>query len=305
MGTIEKESVQYSSLVELADQYEFILLDAYGVFWGSSEVGVLPGAREAMAYLVSRGKQVGILSNTTQLSQKMKEKFSLYGLMQGEHYHFLLTSGEISREWFQKGHLPFPTPRKRYMIFSPDHPRFSSHLTLVEGSGLNLTQHPHEADFILITIPHNEGVDQETEEVFVGRVKELASYKIPVICPNPDHYAHEGEPPRLVVRQGLIASLFESHGGKVYYIGKPFPKVYERALELFSFISNPDRILMIGDTPEIDIKGAKKVGMATALVTKSGIMKERIKFGGIGVIAKLEDFERPDFYIKGFSINGI
>nr|MBP7075272.1 hypothetical protein [Rhabdochlamydiaceae bacterium] len=44
------------SLEDLSSHYDAFLLDAYGVFWGSSELGVLPGAAEAMAYLVAQGK---------------------------------------------------------------------------------------------------------------------------------------------------------------------------------------------------------------------------------------------------------
>ena len=85
---------KYISLEDLASQYDAFFLDAYGVFWGSSEVGVLPGAAEAMAYLVSQGKIVVILSNSTQPASKEKEKLRKHNLFEDIHYHFLLTSGK-------------------------------------------------------------------------------------------------------------------------------------------------------------------------------------------------------------------
>jgi len=45
-----------SGITSLADPFKGVLLDAYGVFWGGNEIGVLPGAKEAMGNLVKKGK---------------------------------------------------------------------------------------------------------------------------------------------------------------------------------------------------------------------------------------------------------
>jgi ribonucleotide monophosphatase NagD (HAD superfamily) len=88
------EELQVLQFEDLIDHYDYYLLDAYGVFWGSAEVGMLPGAREAMAYLVSRGKKVGILSNSTQLASREEEKLAGHDVKKGVHYHFLLNAGD-------------------------------------------------------------------------------------------------------------------------------------------------------------------------------------------------------------------
>ena len=54
-----------------------------------------------------------------------------------------------------------------------------------------------------------------------------------MICVNPDRFAHEGNPPRAVVRQGSIALMHEEQGGQVFYIGKPADKMYFAAMESF------------------------------------------------------------------------
>src|SRR5580765_4936827 len=101
----------------LTQNYRGILLDAYGVFWGGNDVGLLPGAKELMQRLVDKGTIVGILSNTTQLAAKEEEKLRLHGLAQGKHFHFLLTSGEVARSFFLHEQLPFPTPRNTFSLF--------------------------------------------------------------------------------------------------------------------------------------------------------------------------------------------
>lgn len=281
---------------KILNRYQAFLLDAYGVFWGSSAVGMLPGAKEAMAYLVSHGKQVGILSNTTQLVAKEKAKLAKHGVEEGVHYHFLLTSGQVTCELLRAEQLPFPTPKKTYWLLGEDHPRFSPHSVLFEGSPYTRVATLEEADFIYIGIPHIDGVDQETPEGF--DVKEIAQKGRPILCSNPDHFAHEGTPPRLVMRQGMIAHLLQQEGASVHFIGKPFSTVYQKALERFSPSINPKDILMIGDTPETDIRGARQMGLATALVIETGVMSERSLN-----MQKLPVSDQPNHQLTRFDIH--
>ncbi|MBS0656256.1 MAG: TIGR01459 family HAD-type hydrolase [Verrucomicrobia bacterium] len=291
---------------DLVDCYDYFLLDAYGVFWGSSEVGMLPGAADTMAHLVSRGKKVGILSNSTQTAGKEKEKLARHGVQEGSHYHFLLTSGEVTRGVMLSGKLPFATPNKRYWLFGADHARFSPHVAIFDGSHFCETKRLEEADFIYISIPHIQGIDQENPDLFLEQVQEIAVKGIPVLCPNPDHFAHEGKPARPVVRQGMIAQMLKNHGASVHYIGKPFPKVFEKALSLFEGDVLPQQVLMIGDTPETDIRGGRQMGLATALVTKTGIMNERIAHqNGSSAITELPHCDKPDHLIEQFVLYGI
>jgi HAD superfamily hydrolase (TIGR01459 family) len=280
---------------DLIDRFHYFLLDAYGVFWGSSETGMLPGSKEMMKRLTTQGKRVGILSNSTQLASKEKDKLHKHGVEEGIHYHFLLTSGEATRELLLSGQLPFPTSRMGYHLFGLDHPRFSIQ-TLFEGSGFKRKERTEEADFVYIPVPHFNGFDQTDPLLFLTHINEYAAKKVPFLCANPDHYAHEGSPKRLVVRQGMIAHLLQDRGAEVHFIGKPFPYVYQRALELFSI--EPQKVLMIGDTPETDIRGAKHAGIATALVTQTGIMRERIEENGL---PQLPLNDTPDYFIRRFA----
>lgn len=289
---------KFHSLEELGAKYEAFLLDAYGVFWGSSEIGVLPGAAAAMEYLVSQGKYVGILSNSTILAAKEKEKLEKHGLYEGVHYHFLLTSGEVAKRILLEGGLPFPTPRNTFYLFSPPHPRFSTQLQIFEGTKYLQTEDLEEADFIYISIPHIDGRDQKHPEVFSDRVKALGTTR-PLFCANPDRFAAEGVPARLVVRQGSIADLFKEEGADVYRIGKPSALVYQAALEEIPTHISKDKILMIGDTPETDIRGAHAVQLDAALVTKTGVLAIRFDEEGVQtILEELPSTDRPDYIIE-------
>ena len=173
-----------------------------------------------------------------------------------------------------------------------------------QGTSYRQTNLFEEADFVYIPIPHIDGIDQENPDVFLKEVQKIASKGIPVLCANPDQTAHEGQPPRLVVRQGTIARMLQRQGAIVHFIGKPFSAVFQEALQLFPESVQPEQVLMIGDTSETDIRGAREMGMRAALVTKTGIMKERIQEKGIAAaIQELSQEDQPNHFIEAFAIH--
>jgi len=297
-----QKDAKFLSLEELSNRYDAFLLDAYGVFWGSSEVGVFLGAADAMAYLVNQGKYVGILSNSTLPAVKEKEKLRKHGLYEGIHYHFLLTSGEVAKDLFLCESLPFSTPRNTYWLFGSIHPHFGSHRQIFEGTKYQEVDNLKDADFIYISIPHIDGVDQEDPEIFRSMVQSVRQ-DLPILSVNPDRFAMEGSPPRPVVRQGSIAQMFVEQQADVYLVGKPSRIIYEAALQYFPVDIPKEKILMIGDTPETDIRGAHGVGLDAALVTKTGVMANLLeKEGEAAVIHQLPLDDRPDFLLERLNI---
>lgn len=291
----------FPDLQSVCKPFDGILLDAYGVFWGGNDVGVLPGCKATMERLVAEGKIVGILSNSTQLAKNEIEKLKKHGLIQGKHFHFFITSGTVANRIFLAGDLSFPTPNKKFYLFGTSHPKFSSHQAIFEGTRFQETPDLHQADFIYISIPHIDGNDQTNPYLFKEYVESFKDVKIPMVCVNPDHFAHEGNPPRAVVRQGSIAAMHEEQGGQVYYIGKPSDKMYAAAREFFlDFqISDLKKILMVGDTPETDIRGARNFGMSSALIMKTGMTADRIVHRGLeGALRDLHVDDFPDFFIE-------
>ncbi|MES2122320.1 MAG: TIGR01459 family HAD-type hydrolase [Chlamydiota bacterium] len=289
-----------STLEDLIPRYDTFLLDAYGVFWGSAATGLLPGAKEAMEALVNSGKRVGILSNTTQLAEKEKLKLAKWDVIQNSHYHFIVTSGTVTRQALLQDRLPFPTPRKSYCLFGTDHPHFSPHSSLFEGTSYRQVLAPSDADFMYLAIPHIDGSDQEDPEAFETLTREAARFQLPVLCANPDRFAHEGEPARPVVRQGTIAQMLQNEGTEVHFIGKPHSLVFREALAQ----CGAERILMIGDTPETDIRGARMAGIDSALITQTGIASERISKSGMeAFLRELAETDQPHFMIPRFSLD--
>lgn len=294
----------FPNLTHISHPFNGILLDAYGVFWGGNDYGMLPGSKDAMETLVSSGKIVGILSNSTQLASKEMDKLERHGIIQGKHFHFLITSGEVARSIFLNEKLPFDTPRKTFWLFGGIHPKFSSHEAIFQGTPYRETLDINDADFVYVSVPHVHGEDQIDPEIFRADVEKIRAKKIPMVCSNPDLFAHEGKPPRAVVRQGSIAKLYAEMGGQVFYIGKPHHKAYSIALEQFRLrsVMNPTEILMVGDTPETDIRGARQCGMPSALITETGMMSERISHKGLeNALKELPTQDTPNYLIARFA----
>ncbi|MBS0635034.1 MAG: TIGR01459 family HAD-type hydrolase [Verrucomicrobia bacterium] len=289
----------HENVSSVSEKYPAVLLDAYGVFWGGNEHGPIAGAKEAMQQLVKSGKIVGILSNATQLAAKEMAKLALNGIHQGSHYHFLITSGEIVKDLVQKQTLEFKPSKKSFCLFGEFHPAFGHHTEIFEGTVYTEVTEHKDAGFIYISVPHKNGISQSDPEIFKDEVARALESNLPMLCANPDRFAHAGKPPRPVVTQGSIAKLYEEMGGKVYYIGKPYTTAYQYAMRAFAQynILDPQSILMVGDTPETDIRGALNAGMDSALITQTGNMADRIANHGVkNAIDALNDI--PTYFIK-------
>lgn len=291
----------YPELTSISKKYQALLLDAYGVFWNGNSVGFFPGSKEIMEQLVAEGKCIGILSNATQQPEKEILKLKAHGLIEGKHFHFFITSGSVSRTLFLNNTLPFPTPNKKFYMLGEESPKSTSYEAIFQDTLFEKTTHLEEADFLYIGIPNINGEDQRDPLVFKEYVDRFKEITLPIVCPNPDRFAHEGNPPKAMVRQGSIAMMCEEWGGRVFYIGKPSKIMYATAMNYFTHygISDPREVLMVGDTPETDIRGARQFGMDGALVIKTGIFAERVKAEGFEKSCTLlPPHDLPDFFIE-------
>ena len=97
--------------------------------------------------------------------------------------------------------------------------------------------------------------------------------------------------------------MFVEQQADVYLIGKPSQIIYEAALRYIPQNIPKEKILMIGDTPETDIRGAHRAGLDAALVTKTGVMRDLFeKQSEAAVIGQLPSSDRPDFLLEQLNI---
>ncbi|MCX6990075.1 MAG: TIGR01459 family HAD-type hydrolase [Chlamydiae bacterium] len=298
-------TIKHHPLLDMSQPFAGILLDAYGVFWAGNAAGAIPGAPEAMKALVASGKIVGILSNATRLAEVEIKKLDSHGIHLGEHFHFLITSGEIARQTALSNSLPFSPSTNKYFVLGGPYPDCGIHAEIFAGSPFSETTDLSHAGFIYASTPQIQGEDQTDPKVFEPHVQSCLSSNLPMLCANPDLFAHEGYPPKAVVRQGSLARRYEELGGPVHYIGKPYSPAFAKAMQEFAkySIHNPSDILMIGDTPETDVRGARLFGMSSALITQTGIMADRLEalHPTESVSALLSD-DHPHFFLERLSL---
>lgn len=275
------------NLLDLKENFDVFVFDIYGVIWDGKKV--IPGYDDVMKQLVKAGKKVVIMSNSTALSQGQEKVYAGRGFLKGEHYHKLITSGDVAEEAFAQDERKL----KFYQFGRPSKVLFAR-------SGYEELASPEEADFVYAGVPQTwEGdywKDYLTMDPFVEELEYLVKLGKPLVCANPDCRAFENQYEKPVVRQGSVAEVYEKLGGKVTYFGKPYQNIYD-----FAFINEPverSRMLMVGDTLETDIKGGRDYGMKTAL-TQTGIAVFKMQEAGeadLGAYAQKIGIV-PDFII--------
>lgn len=275
------------NILSLKDKFDVFVLDIYGVIWDGK--APIKGMLEAMAALKQAGKTVILLSNSTHRQGKSDEINAKRGFIKGVHYDKVMTSGDLAYDTFSEDtrRLKFYQLAKRTKELFVDSPYIE-------------VKNPEEADFVYAGVPQifEDGIwkDFLTLEPFEGELKKIYKLGLPLICANPDMKAHEKQYDEAVVRQGSVARYFEELGGDVEYFGKPYPQIFDFALQN---IDVPDeRILMVGDTLETDILGGNSYGLKTAL-TMTGIAKENMEAEGF---SSMEEYCRevqiiPDYIL--------
>lgn len=63
-----------------------------------------------------------------------------------------------------------------------------------------------------------------------------------------------------------------------------------------------ERIVMIGDSPETDLRGAHEVGIDAVLVTKTGITAPLLEKEGTTLIHQLPPSDQPKFLLERFGL---
>jgi HAD superfamily hydrolase (TIGR01459 family) len=242
-----------AGLREIADQFDLFLVDQYGVLHDG--VAAYPGAIDGLARLVSFGRKVIVLTNSGKDAAANLARLGTLGFATSDLYA-VLSSGEVALRLVKSGALgpPFTEGADVCMIGRPgDTYAFSSDDFL-------LVTRPQDAAFLVFA-----GLDAPRTSLDAYRSILTAAAKacVPAICINPDlTMIRDGE---LVPAPGAIAKVYENLGGKVEYVGKPYPAIFSHAIAPAA--AGPDiRAVMIGDSPEHDVAGAAAMGLSTLLV---------------------------------------
>lgn len=245
-----------TSLAELADRYDTFFLDAFGVLnIGDSAI---PGTRARIDDLRAAGKRVVVVSNAASVpARALVIKYRALG------YDFDAEDIITSRSAMVAG-LDSRGDLHWGAMTLPDSPL--DDLGDVRVSRLDTDPAVYDTvDGILLI---GSGAWTETHQALLEA--SLMARPRPVLVANPDIVA-----PRengFSVEPGQFAHrLADCTGIMPEFYGKPFRNIYDLAFARLN-ITDPTRVLMVGDSLHTDILGAHAVGIGSALVVEFGFL---------------------------------
>lgn len=259
------EAIDIDGLGAIADRFDHVLLDQ----WGTLHEGqaIFTRARDCVARLRQAGKRVLVLSNSGKRASSNAARLTSLGLPP-QAYDGILTSGEVTwRGLKARAQKPFASLGRTCLLIA----RGGDH-AIVDGLDLAVVTDVGTADFILLA-----GLDDAVAEPehWRARLTDAAARGLQMLCANPDlaMFGAAG----LIPAPGALARFYETLGGRVAYVGKPHAPIFAAALERLGQ-PDPARVLMIGDSLDHDVAGARHAGMLTLLL-RSGVHRDQARAG--------------------------
>jgi HAD superfamily hydrolase (TIGR01450 family) len=248
---------------ELIVRYPVLLLDAYGVLVNDS--GALAGAAGLIDELNRSRKPYYLLTNdASKLPQTAADRFQGYGLAIDPDR--IITSGGLLKNHFETHGLR----GARCVVLGPD----DSAQYVIDAGG-EVVSPANGFDVIVIGdeagFPFVDTVDTVITELF-HKVERRERFHL--VLPNPDLIYPKANR-QFGIASGSIAMIIEAALQLRYparpdlcfkRLGKPHPAIYQEAIRR----SGTDKMVMIGDQLETDIRGANAFGLDSVLVA-SGI----------------------------------
>lgn len=236
--------------------FDAIILDVWGIV--SDGFSLLDSSSAFLEKVQNLHLKTVLISNTPFLNQQLEERLEKMGLSFCEEE--IVTAGDVVRDLCASNQLKLGS---HYFYVGPT----ETH-NLLEGLNYTETLDISQAKFLLVTgYPENSLLD------LIHRALNL---HLPLLCSNPDKFItlKDGT---LVFCAGKIAEQYELLGGKVIYVGKPYPEIYKYTLKMLPKII-PERILCIGDSLETDIAGAKRMNFKSLLISTESLTQENLIF---------------------------
>lgn len=248
-------------LIDLADRYDAVLLDAYGVLVDAR--GALPGAADAVAELLGAGVELYVATNdASRLPETVAGRLGRLGIEIAADR--ILTSGALLGPYFADRGLA----GARCIVLGPGDSRH-----YVEQAGGRVIETAADADCDAVVVCDEAGFDflPAVEATLTALFRQLDGGRRPALVqPNPD-LIYPKEAGSFGFTSGAVALLLEAGLARRYpdrglrfdRLGKPHPPFFARAIER----AGSRNLLMVGDQMETDIAGARRAGIDAALLT--------------------------------------
>jgi HAD superfamily hydrolase (TIGR01459 family) len=238
----------------LIEDYDGFIVDLWGVVHDGARL--YDGIIDVLATIHKQNKPLIFLSNAPR-----RQDYSLVRLrelgVKDIFYRSIITSGETTLHYAE---AHYAGQGLYYLGPESDEP-WGEKQQMLRDSSLNYTNLARASAILCIGHHYDNQPMSELQPILA----EAKTLNLPLLCANPDRFiiTRDGWECRCA---GDIADAYEALGGEVRYFGKPYPRVYENALEQLALPAN--RILAVGDNPDTDIAGAAAMGIDSLLLTQ-------------------------------------
>ncbi|WP_420431179.1 TIGR01459 family HAD-type hydrolase [Hyphobacterium sp.] len=253
-------------LSDILEQYSALFCDVWGVIRDGH--ALLPDAISALQQARMAGRGVVLVSNSPRPSADLAQQLAYMGAPD-DAWDAIVTSGDATRFALAE-RAPGP-----FLKIGPA----GRDDQLYDGLGLEFVS-AEAAHAIVCTGPSGE-FGWEPED-YRGMFERMVARDLELVCANPDIVVQVGD--ELVWCAGALARLYRELGGTSIISGKPHKPIYElgyAALARSGWSEPRDSVLAIGDGPETDIAGARRMGI-DSLFIGDGILGSEISGAGIG-----------------------
>ena len=279
-------------LADLLDRYDVFCFDGYGTLYNRG-IFVYPGAMVWFQMLRRAKKQIRLVTNA---ASDVDEVLARDADKRGFDFtaEETISSGSLLRELVERLRSEPAKPlelREVYYIGRET----GKHV--LEACGIKAVAMDAEPAEPIVAISSAK----DTPETYAQAVKILQKPGAILLVLNSDAWA-----PKIPDEKGITlrepvsgalserlrrASMCDANGGEgcaTYYLGKPFPAIWERVK---SSLPAGSRVLMIGDTLGTDVYGAKVAGFDSALVVGRNVPATELEADEmvLGI--------RPDYYL--------
>lgn len=276
------------SLAEVATVFEAIVLDQFGVLHDGTHP--YPRAIAATKALRETSTALAILSNSGKRARVNADRIAAMGFDLAL-FETVMTSGEALWRDIAGGTVSTKT------VYPIERDPGDAALW-AQGLDITLTHDVSEAEAVLLM-----GLPDHADRATLDRCLALARAQgKPVFCTNPDRASPRADG-STVLSPGALAHEYLAEGGTVRFYGKPHGPVF-KAVES-ALRCTPEKVLMVGDSLEHDIAGAKAAGWATAFVL-NGL--HAAAFAGsddhvtdLAHLARAEGTPLPDYILRELS----
>ncbi|WP_114945356.1 TIGR01459 family HAD-type hydrolase [Microvirga calopogonii] len=258
--TILSRPVHVEGLQSLADRYDLVLCDVWGVLHNG--VKAYEAASDALTRFRAGGGRIVLVSNAPRPGASVGTQLDGFGVPRTA-YDAIVTSGDLTRLAIEE--------RIDRVVHHIGPPR---DMPIYEGLDVRFGS-VEEADYVVCSGFDND--EEETVEDYRPQLEAMLRRDLLMVCANPDLIVERGH--MILPCAGTIALAYEEMGGKVFYAGKPHGPVYDRALSVAAELRGQaiakEKVLAVGDAIRTDIAGAVGYGIDSLMIAR-GIHAEEL-----------------------------